>query len=289
MSILSRFGRQYVVPCSVVFVLFVAVCICGLLEKQWPGEVFGLPSTGDQDYQFSFLAQPIPSWIKSDTDMWAHGHLDDSQFVLGIRYLIANDILPLPHEYAAYLLQKPIPQWVRTLGSWWSEGKVSDYEFAACMQYMIASGEISLGPGGVQSDGQDSSILRNNFREGTVKLDGKVLEVQVADTPERMTEGLQFQDSMPYDQGMIFVFQEPQQVAMWMKDMRFPLDIIWFDDSGGVVHLEKNLPPCDSISPCPIYNDGGQETKYVLEVTGGFVDIFNITNKSRLVLTGISP
>ena len=48
-----------------------------------------------------------------------------------------------------------------------------------------------------------------------------------------------FQDQLPYDQGMIFVFTDPGLYSLWMLNMQFPLDMIWFDQDGNVVHIEK--------------------------------------------------
>ncbi len=124
----------------------------------------------------------------------------------------------------------------------------------------------------------------NNFPRGTIKLDNVTLDVQIADTPERAQRGLQFQQQLPYNQGMLFVFKEPQVVSMWMKDMQFPLDMIWFDAKGNVLHIEKNIPPCNSTDAmgCLIYNGSGKNSQYVLEVTAGFVDKFNMTDSSKL-------
>ncbi len=69
--------------------------------------------------------------------------------------------------------------------------------------------------------------------------------------------------------------------------MKFSLDMIWFDDNGNVIHIEKNVPPCDPTGhlPCPVYNQNGQPSKYALEVTSGFVDKYNITTNSKLAIT----
>jgi len=227
---------------------------------------------------------PIQGWIKNNTGLWAHGKLDDSQFIVGMQYIAANDIEFLPHEYVKSDLQKPIPLWIRDVAAWWVNGSVSDYDFLSDMQYLINNGEIKLQPLGNQTVGQGSDILSNNFPKGKISIDGTILDVQIADTPDRMTEGLQFQKPLPYNQGMIFVFSEPQIVAMWMKDMQFPLDMIWFDNNGNVVHIEKNLPPCTDNSPCQVYDGNRQNTKYVLEVTAGFADKFNVTERSKLAI-----
>ncbi|MDE1830632.1 MAG: DUF192 domain-containing protein, partial [Thaumarchaeota archaeon] len=163
---------------------------------------------------------------------------------------------------------------------------VSDYEFVSDIQYLVVNGEISLGSGGSKTAIQDSNTLQNNFPKGKIKIDNMVLDVQIADTPDRMTEGLQFQQPLSYTQGMIFVFPQSQIVTMWMKDMQFPLDMIWFDSSGNVIHIEKNLAPCTDNLPCQVYDAGSQNTKYVLEITSGFVDKFNVTAKSKLTILG---
>ena len=181
-------------------------------------------------------------------------------------------------------MQKPVPSWVRDVASWWTNGNISDYEFVSDMQYLVVNGDLSLGAGNNQTAIQDSNTLQNNFAKGKIRIDSTILDVQIADTPDKMTEGLQFQQPLPYSQGMIFVFPQPQLVAMWMKDMQFPLDMIWFDSNGNVIHIEKNLAACVDGQPCPVYDAQSQNTKYVLEVSSGFADKFNVTTKSKLVL-----
>ncbi len=71
--------------------------------------------------------------------------------------------------------------------------------------------------------------------------------------------------------------------------MQFPLDMIWFDQDGKVVHIEKNVPPCKAaleIATCQsIIPDA--EAVYILEVTSGFVDKNKITKDSVLNIISI--
>jgi hypothetical protein len=71
--------------------------------------------------------------------------------------------------------------------------------------------------------------------------------------------------------------------------MQFSLDMIWFDQDGKVVHIEKNVPPCKTaleITTCQsIIPDA--EAVYILEVTSGFVDKNNITKDSMLSIISI--
>lgn len=124
------------------------------------------------------------------------------------------------------------------------------------------------------------------FPSQEIRLDNVTLNVQVADTQARMEQGLQFSDPLPYNQGMLFVPSSPEVIPMWMPNMKFSLDIIWFDSNGNVLHIEKNAPPCifANLSNCPIYNQNGQPSKYALEVTSGFVDKFNISENSKIIV-----
>ena len=135
----------------------------------------------------------------------------------------------------------------------------------------------------------DAKLEAVQFPKGTVKLDGMVLEVQIADTEPRRVRGLMFQDQMPYDKAMLFVFDTPGQYSLWMLNMQFPLDMIWFDDQGRVVHIEENVPPCKTAletATCTGKSPDGFAT-YILEVTAGFVEKFNITEDSVLEIISI--
>ena len=136
----------------------------------------------------------------------------------------------------------------------------------------------------------DSKLETVNFPMGTVKIDDQVLQVQIADSEPSRVRGLMFQEELPYDQGMFFVFDAPGTYSMWMLNMQFSLDIIWFDADGNVVHIEENVPPCKSALEtvtCSGINPGTDQALYVLEVTSGFVDKFGITENSVLEIISI--
>jgi uncharacterized membrane protein (UPF0127 family) len=116
------------------------------------------------------------------------------------------------------------------------------------------------------------------------------LQVQIADTKPLQTRGLMFQEKLPYDQGMLFVFEGEDARSMWMLNMQFALDLLWLDSDGKVVHIEKDAQPCKSAletMACTFTNGNGKPAKYVLEVTSGFVDMFNITENSKLQIISI--
>ena len=77
---------------------------------------------------------------------------------------------------------------------------------------------------------------------------------------------------------------------MWMLNMQFNLDIIWLDENSNVVAIEKNVPLCKTtieVVACRENGVSGDNAKYVLEVTAGFVDKFNITENSKMEIISI--
>lgn len=75
---------------------------------------------------------------------------------------------------------------------------------------------------------------------------------------------------------MLFVFNSEASWTFWMKDMRFRLDIIWFDSQRRVVFAEQNLQPCTP-QFCPTYTPP-LAAMYVLEVNAGFVAAHLVSN-----------
>lgn len=67
--------------------------------------------------------------------------------------------------------------------------------------------------------------------------------IQVVTGGEEQERGLGGLDSLPTDQGMLFSFKESDLYAFWMKDMRFPIDIIWVGANLVVVDIAKDVPP----------------------------------------------
>ena len=149
---------------------------------------------------------------------------------------------------------------------------------------------IIVGVIGMLSIPTDVKLESVEFPQGTIKLDDQILVVKIADNDSLRVRGLMFHDELPFDQGMLFVFDQPGIRPMWMLNMQFTLDIIWFDENLHVTAIEKNVPPCLTtieVVTCRENGVSGDNAKYVLEVTAGFVDEFKITENSRLELISI--
>jgi len=160
------------------------------------------------------------------------------------------------------------------------------------LQVLIPIGiaAVIVGIAGVTSMPSEVKLEQVDFPIGTIKIDEKFLEVQIADTEPRRVRGLMFQDTLPYDQGMLFVFDQTANRSMWMLNMQFHLDLIWFDESGNVVKITKDVPPCKTpleVMACDSEGVSAENVKYILEVTSGFVDKFNISTNSKLEIISI--
>ncbi len=96
---------------------------------------------------------------------------------------------------------------------------------------------------------------------------GKVLQTEVMVSDEDRAMGLMFRPSLPLDHGMLFVFETPDFHGIWMKNCRFPIDILWLDEEKKVVHVAESVPPCKA-DPCPVYNPM-RKASYVVELNAG--------------------
>ena len=101
----------------------------------------------------------------------------------------------------------------------------------------------------------------------TVQLAGKTIRVTVADTPELRAKGLGGREGLAQDEGMLFIFDSDAKYQFWMKDMRFPIDILWIFASGQVVDIRESVSP----STYPAVFAPNSPARYVLELPAGFV------------------
>jgi uncharacterized protein len=96
---------------------------------------------------------------------------------------------------------------------------------------------------------------------------GKVLQSEVMSNDADRQMGLMFRASLPADRGMLFVFEQAGLYAFWMKNCKFPIDMVWLDEERKVVTVVENVPFCKK-DPCPSFG-GMQKALYVVEMNAG--------------------
>jgi uncharacterized membrane protein (UPF0127 family) len=115
------------------------------------------------------------------------------------------------------------------------------------------------------------AILHGFTFKSKVIVGGKTYTVEVVETKYLLEKGLSGHKPLLASEGMFFVFQTPQKYGFWMKDMTFPIDIIWLDQNFKISHIENNVKP--ETYPKVFYPE--TDSKYVLELQAGQSEISN--------------
>lgn len=114
---------------------------------------------------------------------------------------------------------------------------------------------------------------------------GQEIKLRVADEPEERALGLSYFKSLPQDQGMLFLFDKSDIYPFWMKDMNFPIDIIWLKSLGAheyeIVYTAHNVSP--ESYPQSINPDVISDT--VIEVNKGLATVYNLTPGKKMWIT----
>ena len=108
-----------------------------------------------------------------------------------------------------------------------------------------------------------------NMQTKEITINNVVIKIEIATTLEDQKQGLSDRESLNIDAGLLFVYDNYEVRNFWMKDMNFPLDILWIKDSS-IVGFEQNIP---------IFNSQGQVNRIgskvpvnrVLELNSGYI------------------
>ncbi|MEK9174698.1 MAG: DUF192 domain-containing protein [Patescibacteria group bacterium] len=111
-----------------------------------------------------------------------------------------------------------------------------------------------------------------------VRLENTELKVELAESQGARGQGLGGRKNLPSDQGMLFIFEKPDKYSFWMRDMEFPLDIIWLDENKTVVDMVKDAKPESYPST---YFTPNKTALYVLEVNTGWAEKNNVKTGSK--------
>jgi uncharacterized protein len=120
----------------------------------------------------------------------------------------------------------------------------------------------------------------------TLTVDGATFKVEIASTRVEQARGLSFRPSLGANAGMLFVFRSSSVQSFWMKDMNFPLDMIWIAGNEVVGFAQDAVPqPGAQLWQLAIYTspDG---TDKVLEVNAGTVAKYNIKVGDQVAISG---
>lgn len=117
-------------------------------------------------------------------------------------------------------------------------------------------------------------LPKNNETKSSITINGKTFVVDVAKTNKQKEKGLAIYDTLPLDKGMVFIFKYPDYYAFWMKDMKFPIDIIYIKQNK-ITDIYKNVPtPTGKGEKLPIIRPK-EKSDTVLEINANLSDKYN--------------
>ncbi|AHC15291.1 DUF192 domain-containing protein [Salinispira pacifica] len=99
-----------------------------------------------------------------------------------------------------------------------------------------------------------------------LKVGDTVFQVELARTPEERAQGLMFRRELDPDKGMLFIFEEPQQLSFWMKNTYIDLSIAYIDSDGVII----DILDMEALSEASVRSS--TEVQYALELRQGAFD-----------------
>ena len=122
---------------------------------------------------------------------------------------------------------------------------------------------------------KDILIPQDKYLQADLLINNYRMKVDIAGTPQQQQTGLAIKSALKENDGMLFPFPNESYQGFWMKDMKFPIDIMWIDKNNTIVYIQPNLPPCVNDQNCPIYRPN-VKVIYVLETVAGFAQKHHI-------------
>jgi len=123
-------------------------------------------------------------------------------------------------------------------------------------------------------------IANPTLPTATLTIGDTSIVAELATTPAEQEQGLSGRLALGQGRGMFFVFDHADKWGIWMKDMRFPIDILWADENGMIITIEHDVPP--SSYPASFYPTA--LSSFVLEVPAGFAKAHAIAIGQQIVV-----
>ncbi len=113
---------------------------------------------------------------------------------------------------------------------------------------------------------------RNTIINNTTNNICNRFDIIDANTIESREKGLGGMDKLSDNSIMLFTFDHSDNYGFWMKDMKFPIDIIWLDEDYKIIHIEEKVSP----ESYPKIFYPGEKSLYVIEMNAGFAKKYDI-------------
>lgn len=148
--------------------------------------------------------------------------------------------------------------------------------------FMVAGGAWILYSLSQTPSIESSTSKLLNEQKKTGRIGSAYFNFEIADSPAERVRGLSGREKLADTEAMIFIFDKSAKECFHMKDMKFNIDILWFDESQKLVDIKRDAMPSTSANPeqfCP-----AKAARYVVEVTAGVADKNQLKLGDRLEL-----
>ena len=129
-------------------------------------------------------------------------------------------------------------------------------------------------------------VAQNANNETYVAVNDGQFQVKIAETESEKQVGLSETESLPENEGMLFLFDEPDYYSFWMRDMKFPIDIIFINGNKVTTIISNALPPSQTDGSLTTFQPKEKSDK-VLEVNAGIAQKYNIQEGSIIDINNL--
>ena len=124
------------------------------------------------------------------------------------------------------------------------------------------------------------------FQKSEASVNGKTLNLQLAKSDSERKKGLSGKKGLGDNEGMLFVFPNKGNYPFWMRDMLFPIDIIWIDHET-VVYVQENASIPGQAQFLTIY-DPHEQANRVLEINAGLAKKLDIKKGTKITFKNVN-
>lgn len=149
----------------------------------------------------------------------------------------------------------------------------------SCSPLLTIATLLSALAGGLATSAAAQQTQRFNSVALTAGIN--LIKADVAAAPAEREQGLMFREKMAQNEGMVFVFDGPAEVCMWMKNTLLPLSVAFIDGNGKIVNIE-DMKPQSLDSHC-----AKSLVRYALEMNAGWFKQKNV--KPGSLIEGLPP
>ena len=153
----------------------------------------------------------------------------------------------------------------------------------------VIVGCIILGVLGLTFIPEEIKNRNIEFSKGTIAINNHSISTEIAETPAERQRWLTFRsEKMPLSSALLLVYDKADLFSLWLLNIQFNLDLIWFDGAGNIVYIKQDAAPCrNTLDAVQCTYKNTIPARYVLAATTGFINYHNITKNSKIKLVSV--